>query len=281
MTIQTANRLIALRKQQGMSQEQLAEAMDVSRQAISKWERGESSPDTDNLIALAEIYGISLDELVGLGNGNGRKKQDEEAENVNGSAQPERIDEPVSEKNEKIDPGEGPGSKIMPAAETTVAERSRDVARFDFKTDINWKTFPYPVLVALIYALMGALANMWHPGWILFLTVPIYYTALRKNEFSINRIEFPLLITPIYLMLGFIWNLWHPGWVLFLTVPLYYSLRKYFNIAGIDIPVAGGLIVMLALMWRLFGMDRLIWLALLIMGAALVVIFVLPDRKKE
>jgi len=34
-------------------------------------------------------------------------------------------------------------------------------------------------------------------------------------------------------------------------------------------------------MWRLFGMDRLIWLALLIMGAALVVIFVLPDRKKE
>ena len=278
MTIQTANRLIALRKQQGMSQEQLAEALDVSRQAISKWERGESSPDTDNLIALAEIYGVSLDELVGLGNGNGRKKQDEEAEGADGPAQLELSNEPAPEKK---DPGEKPESKAVPAAETIVVERNRDIARFDFKTDINWKTFPYPVLVALIYTLMGALANMWHPGWILFLTIPIYYTALHKNEFNINRIEFPLLITPIYLMLGFIWDLWHPGWVLFLTTPLYYSMRKYFNIAGIDIPVAGGLIVMLALMWRLFGMDRLIWLALLIMGAALVVIFVLPDRKKE
>jgi len=281
MTIQTANRLIALRKQQGMSQEQLAEAMDVSRQAISKWERGESSPDTDNLIALAEIYGISLDELVGLGNGNGRKKQDEEAEGADGPAQSERSDEPAIGKNEKNDPGEGPGTIAAAAAETTVAERNWDVSRFDFKTDINWKTFPYPVLVALIYTLMGVFAEKWHPGWILFLTIPIYYTALRKNEFNINRIEFPLLITPIYLMLGIKWDLWHPGWVLFLTVPLYYSMRKYFNIAGIDIPVAGGLIVMLALMLWLFGMDNLKWPVLLIMGAALVVIFVLPDRKKE
>ena len=278
MTIQTANRLIALRKQQGMSQEQLAEALDVSRQAISKWERGESSPDTDNLIALAEIYGVSLDELVGLGNGNGRKKQGAEAEGADGPARLEQNDEPALIKK---DPGEEPESKAAPAVETTAAERGRDIARFDFKTDVNWKTFPYPVLVALIYALMGAFANLWHPGWILFLTIPIYYTALRKNEFSVNRIEFPLLVTPIYLMLGFIWNLWHPGWVLFLTIPLYYSMRKYFQIAGTDIPVAGGLIAMLALMLRLFGMDSLKWLALLVMGAALVVIFVLPDRKKE
>jgi transcriptional regulator with XRE-family HTH domain len=278
MTIQTANRLIALRKKQGMSQEQLAEALNLSRQAVSKWERGESSPDTDNLIALAEIYDISLDELVGLDNGSARKRQNGETESAGEPAQLDRIDELTLEKE---DPGEKPESKTVSSVESTVAGHSRDITRLNFKTDINWKTFPYPVLVALVYALMGALANMWHPGWILFLTVPIYYTALRKNEFNINRIEFPLLVTPIYLMLGFIWDLWHPGWVLFLMVPLYYSMRKYFRIADIDIPVAAGLIVMLALMWRLFGMDRIVWLALLIMGAALLVIFVLPDRKKE
>ena len=64
MTIETANRLYELRKQQGLSQEELAEKLGVSRQAVSKWERSEASPDTDNLIALAKIYGMSLDELV-------------------------------------------------------------------------------------------------------------------------------------------------------------------------------------------------------------------------
>jgi len=64
MTIETANRLYELRKEKGLSQEELAEKLGVSRQAVSKWERSEASPDTDNLIALAKIYGLTLDELV-------------------------------------------------------------------------------------------------------------------------------------------------------------------------------------------------------------------------
>jgi len=64
MTTEIANRLSALRKLHGLSQEALAAALNVSRQAVSKWERGESSPDTDNIIALARLYGISLDELL-------------------------------------------------------------------------------------------------------------------------------------------------------------------------------------------------------------------------
>ena len=47
-----ADRLIARRKAAGLSQEALADRLGVSRQAVSKWERVESSPDTDNLIAL-------------------------------------------------------------------------------------------------------------------------------------------------------------------------------------------------------------------------------------
>ncbi len=64
MDISTANRLYELRKQHRFSQDELAEKLNVSRQAISKWERSESSPDTDNLIALAKLYGVSLDELL-------------------------------------------------------------------------------------------------------------------------------------------------------------------------------------------------------------------------
>lgn len=66
MDLQTAQRLAELRRAHGLSQEQLARELGLSRQAVSKWERAESSPDTDNLIALARLYRMSLDELVGL-----------------------------------------------------------------------------------------------------------------------------------------------------------------------------------------------------------------------
>lgn len=64
MNIETANRLLQYRKKNNMSQEELAEKIGVSRQAVSKWERAEASPDTDNLISLAQVYGVSLDELL-------------------------------------------------------------------------------------------------------------------------------------------------------------------------------------------------------------------------
>lgn len=64
MDLAMAQRLVDRRKAAGLSQEALAAQLDVSRQAVSKWERSESSPDTDNLIALAALYGVSLDELL-------------------------------------------------------------------------------------------------------------------------------------------------------------------------------------------------------------------------
>jgi len=52
------------RKNVGLSQEGLAEKMNVSRQAITKWENDNGVPDIDNLISLSKVMGISLDELV-------------------------------------------------------------------------------------------------------------------------------------------------------------------------------------------------------------------------
>lgn len=53
-----------LRRRQGLSQEQLADLMGVSRQAVGKWEAGQSMPDLPKLIALADQFGVSLDDLV-------------------------------------------------------------------------------------------------------------------------------------------------------------------------------------------------------------------------
>ena len=59
-----ANRLYSLRRQRGMSQEDLAAAVEVTRQTVSKWETGDSTPDMERLMALAKVFDISLDALV-------------------------------------------------------------------------------------------------------------------------------------------------------------------------------------------------------------------------
>lgn len=81
MNIETANRLLQYRKKMNLSQEELASRIGVSRQAVSKWERAEASPDTDNLILLADIYGVSLDELLKGEKETESETQSEEPEN--------------------------------------------------------------------------------------------------------------------------------------------------------------------------------------------------------
>lgn len=57
-------KLISLRKEKGLSQMKLAEMMNVSRQAISRWEVGTAVPSTDNLKFLGNLYGVSLEYLL-------------------------------------------------------------------------------------------------------------------------------------------------------------------------------------------------------------------------
>lgn len=59
-----AEALKAQRTSRGMTQEQVAEAVGVSRQAVSKWENGTAEPSTSNLLALARFYGVDLNELL-------------------------------------------------------------------------------------------------------------------------------------------------------------------------------------------------------------------------
>lgn len=58
------NRLYQLRKQKGLSQEELANRLNVSRQTVSKWEVGDSTPDMEKLVAISDLFDVSLDKLV-------------------------------------------------------------------------------------------------------------------------------------------------------------------------------------------------------------------------
>ena len=76
MTFQ--EQLITLRKQQGLSQEQLGAKLGVTRQTVSKWELGITTPEMDKLMLLADLFHISIDELVG------RKRKNGESETEHG-----------------------------------------------------------------------------------------------------------------------------------------------------------------------------------------------------
>ena len=130
MNVEIANKLVNLRKSSGLSQEALAEKIGVSRQAVSKWERAESSPDTDNLIALSKLYNVSLDEMLSTYNGLGN------AENEQNNQTPDALEK---------------GEKKVPFL----------------------KLFPYPVFVAIVYFILGYVWGWWHPGWLVFLTIPL------------------------------------------------------------------------------------------------------------
>lgn len=57
-------KLFFLRKQRGMTQMELAEKLDISRQAVSRWEQGVSEPSTENLVSIGKLFDVSVDALV-------------------------------------------------------------------------------------------------------------------------------------------------------------------------------------------------------------------------
>ena len=59
-----AEKILSLRTQRGMSQDDLAEKLEVSRQSVSKWETAQSTPDLDKIIRLADLFGTTVDQLV-------------------------------------------------------------------------------------------------------------------------------------------------------------------------------------------------------------------------
>ncbi len=194
MTLEMANRLTSLRKAKGLSQEELADKLGISRQAISKWERAEASPDTDNLITLSKLYGVTLDELIGVS--PVREPDQASAQSAAQASDPDDLDDPIDPDNP------------LPHG-----------SFYDHLEQLKHNRYPYPVIVSFLYLVLGFVFHLWHPGWIIFLTIPLYYLPATQRT-PLRLLGNPIMVTIIYLLLGCYCNLWHPGWLIFFAIPL-------------------------------------------------------------
>lgn len=196
MDLMTANRLQQLRKANGYSQDVLAEKLGISRQAVSKWERAESSPSVDNLLDLAKLYGITVDEML---NTEGDKVVIK------------------TQKNTKNDIIGKLKSLISKANDFGIyPELARKLVKF-----------PFFLVVTILYVVLCFVTKLWHPLWIMFLALPIYYQfalACKGGNKKVFMLLLPIpeIIVTVFLILGFAFGIWKYAWILFLLLPIYY-----------------------------------------------------------
>lgn len=220
MNLEMGKRLSAYRKNKNLSQEQLAQRLGVSRQAVSKWERAESSPDTDNLIMLSQIYGVTLDQLI-----NGTDDR------IGNNGQSDNNDKQCCADKENKD-GCLLENTIDRSCDSTLPQDKTNNSKDDSYKNSGGlikklKEFPYPVICVILYLIFGFydILGGWGLAWIVFFTIPLYYTfidAVSKKDAS--EFVYPVLIVMIYLICGFGYSNWHPSWIVFLTIPIYYFI---------------------------------------------------------
>lgn len=244
MDLAMAQRLVDRRKAAGLSQEALAAQLGVSRQAVSKWERSESSPDTDNLIALAALYGVSLDELLygeaasdADGSEDGSTETVDEAKEAEDSAEhadcgdKPLVDISLARGIHVIDPNKGEevhvgwngihvtnerkGEEVHVGPDgvhvNTLEDDGHSVHTDDDGTvTIDGETFS---------SWKEAHDKLDHHG-------KHFHTKVGRTW---NKFPFPALVALAYLVLGIVYGTWAAGLFLVFLIPVYYAFGDFID----------------------------------------------------
>lgn len=244
MDLAMAQRLVDRRKAAGLSQEALAAQLGVSRQAVSKWERSESSPDTDNLIALAALYGVSLDELLyGEAASDADNSEDGSTETVDEAKEAEDsaehadcgdkplVDISLARGIHVIDPNKGEevhvgwngihvtnerkGEEVHVGPDGVHVDTLEDdghsvhtnddgTVTIDGETFSSWKE---------------AHDKLDHHG-------KHFHTKVGRTW---NKFPFPALVALAYLVLGIVYGTWAAGLFLVFLIPVYYAFGDFID----------------------------------------------------
>lgn len=221
MDIKTANRLYELRKKKGLSQEALAEKLGISRQSVSKWERAESSPDTDNLIALAKLYGVSLDELL-LGEEKEENPTEDKTSQESGGDEADILSED-EEYQKYVDEG----------WESTIDCDSGDKIRVGKKAVYVHDRYGNNVRIGLKDGIKGLKdgikINGEKPNKDLFKHGHLFHDEVKSSSKALKAFRafpYPVAAFTAFLALGLSISAWWWCWLWLLTIPLYSTLVK-------------------------------------------------------
>ena len=235
MNVEIAERLARRRKEAGLSQEELAMKLGVSRQAVSKWERSESSPDTNNLIALAKLYDVSLDDLLYVDSTIADDVEFEMADRARDKAEAQEAERDESSAEDGAGESDTKRAPMFESGPERVHISWRDginvvdptkgdrvhvgwdgihVVDGGEQTDVTWG--PEEGI-----NINGQQFDSWQDA-----TVYYHGIDVRKNVWL--KFPFPLLAVLVYLWLGFAYQQWVLGALVFFSIPLYYLVVEMF-----------------------------------------------------
>lgn len=196
------NKLLDLRKSKQLSQEELADKLNVTRQTISKWETDQSTPDFDKIIPLCELYGITADELL-----TGKKVEKQE-EQQNELCEDEEL------RKKKTASGIGRGILLYFVA-------------------VAWIMISIPVLMinpiisTAIFLLICGVAT-----YLIVYTCIIYNKKKNEKQKKQDKLrkqieEILAIITVIiYLIISFATMAWHITWIIWIVYGLTTEILK-------------------------------------------------------
>ena len=197
-------KLYELRKGKNLSQEEVADKLNVTRQTISKWETNQSTPDFDKIKPLCELYGITADELL-----TGEKKEKEQ--------------EPLNKQDIKKERANGIAAGVL----------FYFIALVWIMISIP-VLFMNPVLAAAIFILLCGIAT-----YKIIYTCMVYKKEKTKEETEknpiIKRINniIDILCFTIYMLVSFYTMAWHITWIIFIIDGLLKEIVKLiFEVRG-------------------------------------------------
>lgn len=145
-----SKKLMDVRLSKGMTVEQLAEAGKKTVEEVKGWEDGSVVPSASDLIELSHIYNMTMDEMI-----------------YNDAGAPEYDNEKGSFGNQ--------GTSGKKKEEKPKTEEAKKTKPSGFTKAEKITLLIFPVLCTVVFVVLGVTMGLWHPAWIVFVMIPIYY----------------------------------------------------------------------------------------------------------
>ncbi|MEE1007930.1 MAG: helix-turn-helix transcriptional regulator [Agathobacter sp.] len=175
---QLGDNIARYRKEKGLSQEKVAEYMEASRQAVTKWENNISRPSSENLIKLAEFFGVSMDELL-------RGESAEMCSEIYNNVNQEENDKPAKKVNQEEN--DKPAKKVYLEENDKPAKKVNQEENANNKT--SWSFSGVSVACLIFYIIVGVLQKNLEAGVLICMFLAIFPVQIFLHIYFNNAIK--------------------------------------------------------------------------------------------